>query len=152
MRSKSPQTLSFQQPLPLSTSGDFYVNLSVMSSTRTLNFPCDFTVLTKMGNKNNPEQLAIVFRAKNWFVSWNNYSCELCVAPSKVQMRPVKQTCFQSLLVCSLKRVRLKDLRNKGRGRCQEGQMREKVASRIWSGLSLMQSSKSLISLNFNLL
>ena len=69
MRSKSPQTLSFQKPLPLSTSGDFYVKLSVMSSTRKLNFPCDFTVLTKMGNKNNPEQLAIVFRAKNWFVS-----------------------------------------------------------------------------------
>ena len=64
MRSKSPQTLSFQQPLLLSTSGDFYVNLSVMSSTRKLNFLCDFTLLTKMGNKNNPEQLEIVFRAK----------------------------------------------------------------------------------------
>ena len=64
MRSKPPQTLFFQQPLPLSTSGVFYVKLSVMSSTRKLNFLCDFTLLTKIGKKNNPEQLEIVFRAK----------------------------------------------------------------------------------------
>ena len=64
MRSKSPQTLSFRQPLPLSISGDFYVKLLIMSSTHKLNFLCDFTLLTKMGNKNNPEQRGIVVRAK----------------------------------------------------------------------------------------
>ena len=35
-----------------------------MSSMRKLNFLCDFTLLTKMGNKNNPEQRGIVVRAK----------------------------------------------------------------------------------------
>ena len=64
MRRKTTPNFIFPTTLPLSTSGDLYVNLSVMSSTRKLNFLCDFTLLTKMGNKNNPEQLEIVFRAK----------------------------------------------------------------------------------------
>lgn len=82
MRSKSPQTLFFQQPLPLSTSGIFYVKLSIMSSRPKLSFLCDSTLLPKMGDKNNPEQLEMVFRA---IVSWKNFSRDLRGAPSKVQ-------------------------------------------------------------------
>ena len=43
---KTPQTLFFQHPLPLSRSGDFYVSLPIMSNTSELNFLCDFTLFT----------------------------------------------------------------------------------------------------------
>ena len=58
-RNRSPQ-LFFQQPLhfsmPLLSSGDLYVKLLIMNNTRELNFLCNFTFFTQMGNKNNPEQ------------------------------------------------------------------------------------------------
>ena len=45
MRNKSPQTLVFLQPPPLSTSGNFfYVKLSIIIHTRESNFLCDFTL------------------------------------------------------------------------------------------------------------
>ena len=43
---KTPQTLFFQHPRPLSRSGDFYVELSIMSNASEFNFLCDFTLFT----------------------------------------------------------------------------------------------------------